>query len=369
MFDKVCDYAIREKLEKGEKVPTTIEEMKELRKHMTKKFLPPVSFRQFSNACSEIANRRQDSESRLGALSQRLTDLNGNKDPFNKTLVIIDEVHKFFAKDLHFAEKANFDVIEEEMNYSYKESKKDSVRLLMMSATPIMDTPMDFIKLINLITPKGKLPVDGKEFMKKFPTNDQFSFTKDSKDKLQEYFKAKISFLDRRYDPRLFVQPVFHDVHVKLGINEDGVKMKCDEKLKGGLENCKKTKVDDIARCESNKPGDIENETKKDEENIKKLEKEMNDVASKVKKGKMDAKKPFQAKIKTLKQGIKIRQSTFKKKVKEYKTCLSNSAKSFDKCENKANKDHKKCMKDDQKITNTLDNLKGKCKISENEFS
>jgi hypothetical protein len=54
MFDKVCDYVIRERLEEGEDIPTTKEKMKELRRHMSKKFLPPVSFRQFSNACGEI---------------------------------------------------------------------------------------------------------------------------------------------------------------------------------------------------------------------------------------------------------------------------------------------------------------------------
>ena len=373
MFDKVCDYAIREKLEQGEDAPTTKEEMKILRQYMSKKFLPPVSFRQLSNACTEILTKRKNPKQHLGSLSQRLVNLNGEEDPFKKTLIIIDEVHKFFAKDLHWAEKADFDAIQNEMNHSYTVSMKESVRLLMMSATPIMDTSMDFIKLINLITPENKVPVDSKEFLEVFHTNEQMNFTEESKEKLQEYFKGKISFLDRRYDPRLFVQPVFHNAHVKLSLDdENNVKIKCDEELKESLELCNKTLQHDIKKCTKNDPNEtkVNKDIKRDEKQITKIEKEMKVAVSNAANGtKMSVKKPFQARMKTLKQKIKSRQDELNRKLKEYNKCLYNADKDLEKCEKKYKKEHKKCIKGSKDLPKTLlDNLTEKCKLLENEF-
>jgi hypothetical protein len=240
----------------------------------------------------------------------------------------------------------------------------------MMSATPIMDTPMDFIKLINLITPENKIPVDSQDFLGKFPTNDQMEFKDESKDNLQEYFKGKISFLDRRYDPRLFVQPVFHDAHVKLRLDDEhNIKIKCDEELKESFNACQKQQISDIKKCakyESDEPDDG-----KYEEEITQVKKDMDESVKNARSGtKMTVKKTFQDKIKTLKQKIKSNKDAHAKKLKEYNKCLYSADKGGEKCQKESKKQHKRCIKDGKDLPKTpLDNLSEKCGISENEFS
>ena len=41
MFDKVCDYLIKDRIQAGEKIPTNISELQKVRKYISKKLTPP----------------------------------------------------------------------------------------------------------------------------------------------------------------------------------------------------------------------------------------------------------------------------------------------------------------------------------------
>lgn len=389
MFDKVCDYLIKDRIQAGEKIPTNISELQKVRKYISKKFLPPISFRQFSNACN-----------RTGPFYERLYKINGKQDPFKKTLVIIDEVHKFFAKDLHGMEKANLNHIEEAVFSSYKISKKDSCKLLMMSATPIMDNPMDFIRLMNLIsTEEERIPYDMSTFLKKYPTDEQISFTTDTANKLKEYFKGKISYLDRRYDPRQFVQPVFKNIYAELTVsnnNEDVGNSLCEEKLKANeavedalmSENIKqkcKLNEDDIEE-EKNADKHLENLKNKEiqlQNDLKKLKQEKQTAVKNAKHGtKQQTTKLYKERENNLKDGVKDVKNDIKhtkKRIQKNKLkgkgltkCVKNIEKETKKKITSHKKDYNKCLRNVKKktkqVNSQVDVIVNKCKIDKKEL-
>jgi len=389
MFDKVCDYFIKDRIQAGEKIPTDIYEMQKVRKYISKKFLPPISFRQFSNACN-----------RTGPFYERLHKINGKQDPFKKTLVIIDEVHKFFSKDLHGMEKANLDHIEDAVFSSYKISKENSCKLLMMSATPIMDNPMDFIRLMNLISiEKERIPYDVNSFLKKHPTDEQISFTTDTANKLKEYFKGKISYLDRRYDPRQFVQPVFKNIYAELTVNnnnEDVENSLCEDKLKANEavedalmnENMKqKCKLsDDDIEEENNADKHLEHLKNKEIQLQKDLKEWKSWTKKHVKNSKTGTKQQtarlYKEKENNLKDGakhVKEDMKNTKKRIKINKLkskglakCIKNIEKNTKKNKTVYTRNYKKCIRDVKKkskqMSSQVDVIVNKCKIDKKDL-
>jgi hypothetical protein len=211
MYDKICDHIIREKY-------TGTQEAKDLRKHLSKRFFPPMSYRQFSNM---LEGKNQ--------LHEKLMALNGAKDLLRNTLVIIDEAHKLYGNDLAAVEKPNMKIIEEKINMSA------TCKLLLMTGTPITDDPMDFVRLLNLIMKANKLPTSFPQFNKQFLLHN--TFTKNGVKEFQSRTKGLISYLNRRFDPRQFAQPVFHSRPVLLSIskNDPG---KCMEDAKSKFARC-----------------------------------------------------------------------------------------------------------------------------------
>lgn len=190
MYETVCDHIIREKLKDGYDVS-------KLKHHLSKKFLPPMSYKQFSNTLEG----KND-------LYNRLVSINGTQDILKKTLVIIDEAHKLYSKDLVALEKPNMKIIEDVVGRS------TSCKVLLMTGTPIADDPMEFLKLMNLIKENNKFPVEYHEFAKEFLSNNEF--TEKGKELFQKHTKGLISYLNRRYDPRQFAQPVFYQMNVPV---------------------------------------------------------------------------------------------------------------------------------------------------------
>ena len=86
-----------------------------------------------------------------------MTKINGKNDPLRKTLVIIDEAHKLYSPDTIPAERPNLEIMNKKIKSSYKLSGKESVKLLLMTATPYTNNPMDLIKLISPETSKNYL--------------------------------------------------------------------------------------------------------------------------------------------------------------------------------------------------------------------
>ena len=378
MFDKVCDYIIRDKLSRGEKIPKDLKNMGEIRKHLGIKFLNPVSFKQFSNAASKMIDK--DELKGKKNLFETLINLNGSKDPLNKTLIIIDEAHKLLSKDLIGPEKPNFPDIRKVIYDSYAVSGKDSCRLLLMTATPFMDDPLDFMKIFNLIIgdPNKRIPTNMEDFKQKYKMTDNLEFTKESISKLQKTFQGKISFLDRRFDPRNFVQPVFHKVASKMSVADSTMEElveKCKIEFEEYMDVCNKTRDDNIKikkKEEEEKYEALLEELLESEKELdksyKKLEKMYNQeneakikAVGKAPKGtKQKVGKEFSEKIEKLKKEISLVKNQIKKlkqsfndskktHVKVMNKIEKDEVKQFKVCEKNAIKENKKCLKDAKK--------------------
>jgi hypothetical protein len=210
MYDKICDHIIKEKYKDSDTAQT-------LRKHLSKRFFPPMSYRQFSNL---LEGKNE--------LYNKLVGFNGKEDILKNTLIIIDEAHKLYSKDLVGLERPNMNIIEKKINDS------SSCKVMLMTGTPIADDPMELIKLLNLVIKKDKLPTNIDEFQKQYLENN--NFTQNGKKRFQLKIKGLISYLNRRFDPRQFTQPVFYQKQVELSY--DIMPIVCETSNENRLKNC-----------------------------------------------------------------------------------------------------------------------------------
>lgn len=202
IFNSVCSLSLQRKIKKGEFVPEG--QVKGPLRYLSKNWLMPISYKQFSNMLLE-----------KNKLYYEMKKRNGNIDPLKKTLVIIDEVHKLYSSDLPIAERPNLSVLKDKIKSSYKNSKEDSVRLLLMTATPYTNNPMDLIKMLNLIRDEEDIPEDFDEFRNRY-LNDNSIFTKDGSKFFLDEISGYISYLNRERDARQFSYPVFYNVKVPM---------------------------------------------------------------------------------------------------------------------------------------------------------
>jgi superfamily II DNA or RNA helicase len=165
MFDQICNEQIREELEKGLIVPA--EQNKRMRLLSKSWSIRPMSYKQFSNLVSKQNN-----------FYKALVKKNGETDPLQKTLLIIDEAHKLYGGgDLSTIERPDMKALKQSIEHSYQLSGDNSVRLLLMTATPVTQDPMELIKLINLCKlPDEQMPTEFTEFSEKY-LDDQGNFT------------------------------------------------------------------------------------------------------------------------------------------------------------------------------------------------
>ena len=350
MFEKVCDSMIREKLEKGIKIP----EGKTGRKHVAKNFFNPVSFSQFSNAANAIFGGKVGTAK--GSLYSKLVERNGKTDPFKKTLIIIDEAHKLLAKDLVGPEKPNFLAIQKAIANSYKKSGKDSCRPLLMTATPIMGDPMDFIRLLNLINEK-QIPVNINKFLEEFPLDSKLNFKEKAIRKFQSMMKGKISYLNRSWDPRQFTQPTFHNIVTNIS----------DESIEGsinyfeGINKCNKKSVNqqilnrhNIAKAEKieDQIDELRRTIWEEDENMK------TELSQAIRGTKANIKKKYTLRKKNMKENIKNRKKTLKKIVTQNSNLEKKLKTQKKKCIKNVETDRIKSLEMTQKYT-----LIKKCKL------
>ena len=109
------------------------------------------------------------------------------------------------------------DVMEKLIMNSYKKSGNDSCKLLIMTATPFTDSPLELFKLTNLFqtSEEEKITTDKNEFIKQYMNEDNIlsdSGIKNIANKLSGY----ISYLNRERDATQFSQPIMIDVPVLL---------------------------------------------------------------------------------------------------------------------------------------------------------
>ena len=200
MFGQVCSEPIRQKLLKGEHIPQ--DRLKQMRLLSDSWKIRPMSYKQFSNLVSKSNHFYED-----------LVKINGKEDPLRKTLLIIDEAHKLYGGgDLSSIERPHMDDLKLAIMKSYALSGEDSVRLLLMTATPITENPMELIKLLNLCKPADKQMPDTFEQFSEEYLSGEGTFTEKGEHKYMNEIAGNISYLNREFDVRQFAQPIIEMV-------------------------------------------------------------------------------------------------------------------------------------------------------------
>ena len=206
MFDQVCHEVIRTKLSAGE-IAIPSEQPKRMKLLSPSWRIRPMSYKQFSNLVSK-----------QNQLYDTLVKINGASDPLRKTLIIIDESHKLYGGgDLSSIERPDMNALHASLLNSYAVSGRDSVRLLLMTATPITTNPMEMVKLLNLCKPIGEqMPVDFDDFSTKYLDVDTGKFSAPGMKQYLDDTAGYVSYLNREKDARQFSQPVLHQIRVPL---------------------------------------------------------------------------------------------------------------------------------------------------------
>jgi len=204
MFDQVCNENIRGLIENGVNIPN--EQSKRIRLLSKAWSIRPMSYKQFSNLV-----RKENS------FYDALVKKNGDADPLRKTLLIIDEAHKLYGgEDLSSIERPDMKALVAALQNSYLVSGADSVRLLLMTATPITGNPMELVKLLNLTKPiDQQMPEDFADFSDTY-LNEEGRFTVAGERRYLDDIAGRVSYLNREKDARQFSQPIVKFVQSPL---------------------------------------------------------------------------------------------------------------------------------------------------------
>ena len=172
------------------------------------KKLTVLSYKQFSN----IGKNK-------GAIFKKLVKNDpNNKDPLYKTVVVIDEAHKLYTKDLKSQEMHDIKSIEKMIQNSYAFSKIPC-KIILMSATPITKNPMEMIKLFNLIIKNQDDRFDEKNFLDLY-VDKSGKFKKDKIELFRKKIDGLISYLDVSKNPEKFAQLNVKEIKTKISFPE-----------------------------------------------------------------------------------------------------------------------------------------------------
>jgi hypothetical protein len=206
MFDMVCHEVLRSKItDEGLVIPSQLPKRMQLLSNSWR--IRPMSYKQFSNLVSK-KNSNYD----------RLIKINGEQDPLKNTLIIVDEAHKLYGGgDLSSLERPDMKAFHKSLMNSYEVSGKDSVKLMLMTATPITTDPMEIVKLVNLCKPIDRqLPTHFDDFTKKYLNPDTTKFTPTGLKKYYDDISGIVSYLNREKDARQFAQPIINHIKTPL---------------------------------------------------------------------------------------------------------------------------------------------------------
>ena len=234
MFDSICNATLKNEVLAG-KITSFPDALGRRRKLIGQRWLEPISYKQFSNA---LAGKNK--------LGKRLREINGQSDPLRKTLVIIDEAHKLYGgADLKGSEKADMKVVEKTIFNSYRRSGNDSGRLLIMTATPVANDPMEVIRLFNLMErdESKRFPVDYTKFQEQYLDSNGL-FRPETKAGFMDRVGGYVSYLNREGDPTNFSQPIYHTIKVDLAPTNS-------VDLKKGLADCQQQFGSEVQQYQS----------------------------------------------------------------------------------------------------------------------
>ena len=207
IFGKVCSMTIKEKLEKGMNIPSA-DVVGPLR-YLDNRWIEPISYKQFTN----LINGKN-------TLYYDMVKRNGKTDPFKKTLIIIDEAHKIFDENVPAIERPDINALKRALYNSYEKSKKDSCKLLLMTATPYTSDPMQLFKLLNLMKDNDYFDEDFESFKDKYLDPETYKFKKDTSKIFLDKITGYISYLNREKDVRQFAYPIIYNKIVDMTTND-----------------------------------------------------------------------------------------------------------------------------------------------------
>ena len=219
MFDQVCSGPIRNKITLS-KLNIPDEQNKRMRLLSNSWRIRPMSYKQFSNLVSK-----------QNAFYKTLVKINGEADPLRKTLIIIDEAHKLYGGgDLSTIERPDMNALHQAIMNSYELSGRDSVRLMLMTATPITQDPLELIKLINLMKPiREQMPTNFDDFSNTYLDNEG-KFTDNGRVRYLNDIAGYISYLNREKDARQFAQPIIKSIDAPI-IDDIEIAKRFDKKI------------------------------------------------------------------------------------------------------------------------------------------
>lgn len=254
MYDSVCHAFVREQIRRSGNGVSREELVNRYMQEIRRKglIIQTLTYRQFSNALT--------GQNDLGRL---LTSKNGT-DMLRKTLVIIDEAHKLYADDFTEQEKPNVKIITEKIHFSYTHSKKDSCKVLLMTATPMVNGVTSFVNLMNLIIEKETDRFDIATFRQKLCTpkpsgHDCSIFSEEGKKYFTKRVAGLISYLNRRYDPSLFAQPEINTIEVEMSrVPEHKTDPYCRNYINNRYQECKKRVMQEYEQNENNTSNEVE---------------------------------------------------------------------------------------------------------------
>jgi hypothetical protein len=208
IFDEVCSKTIEEKIKQGMKIPR--DDVTGPLKYLDNRWVEPLSYKQFTN----LINKKN-------ALYKEMVDRNGKEDPFRKTLIIIDEAHKLFDENVPHQERPDINALKKALHKSYTHSKEDSCKLLLMTATPYTNNPMQLFKLLNLMKENDYFEEDFNKFKDYYLDPETYRFKKDSIKEFLDKISGYISYLNREKDVREFAYPVIYKKEVYYTTSDD----------------------------------------------------------------------------------------------------------------------------------------------------
>jgi hypothetical protein len=165
-----------------------------------------MSYKQFSNL---LAGKN--------AIYDILLERNGSRDILHKTLIIIDEAHKLYGGDLKASERPNMEIMENLISNSYKVSGAESCKLMIMTATPFTNSPLELFALTNLFmtNESEKITTNKEEFKKQYMTSQNI-LSETGLKVLANKLSGYISYLNREKDPTQFAQPIMINVPILM---------------------------------------------------------------------------------------------------------------------------------------------------------
>jgi hypothetical protein len=166
-------------------------------------------------------------------------------DPLRKTIICVDEAHKMF-------EEPDIELIEQAIWDSYEKSGDDSVRLVLMTATPVPGmektqselekelTPYVALRSINLLIPdiSKRFPLNEEGFAKRYMVTNADGEVVFNAKLFREHAKGLVSYYNHYETPEtggVFASPIYEEIQT----------VDSTPKINTKLTHCTKSKPND----------------------------------------------------------------------------------------------------------------------------